>query len=46
MSGGILKPDFLTIVPNKDLPADRPSGVGPINLTPPAKADDEPPGEE
>jgi len=26
MSAGILKPDFLTIVPNKNLPADVPAG--------------------
>lgn len=29
MSGGILKPEFLTIVPNKDLPDGLPEGVGP-----------------
>lgn len=28
MSGGILKPEFLTIVPNKDLPENVPAGVG------------------
>lgn len=35
MSGGILKPEFLTIVPNKDLPDDLPEGVGPDTLPPP-----------
>lgn len=33
MSAGILKPEFLTIVPNKDLPPDVPAGVGPDALT-------------
>jgi uncharacterized membrane protein len=40
MSGGILKPEFLTIVPNKDLPEDLPEGVGPVTeLPPPQKVD-------
>ncbi len=34
MSGGILKPHFLTIVPNKDLPDDVPEGVGRTKLPP------------
>lgn len=33
MSGGILRPSYLTIVPNKDLPADVPPGIGPGTLT-------------
>jgi len=36
MSGGILKPEFLTIVPNKDLPGGLPSGVGPTNIPAPS----------
>ena len=36
MSGGILKPDFLTIVPNKDLPADVLEKLRPAPLQPPA----------
>lgn len=36
MSGGILKPDFLTIVPNKELPPSAPTG-GPVR--PVAKAE-------
>ncbi len=46
MSGGILKPDFLTIVPNKDLPADLPAGVGPIKLRPPKQPESLPPTDE
>jgi uncharacterized membrane protein len=43
MSGGILKPDYLTIVPNKLLPDDVPPGIGPSEAVqpvdiPPAKA--------
>ncbi len=34
MSGGILKPDFLTIVPNRELPDGLPEGVGPTDLPP------------
>lgn len=34
MSGGILKPEFLTIVPNKDLPDDVPEGVGSGEIKP------------
>ncbi len=36
MSGGILKPEFLTIVPNEALPKNLPTGVGP---SPPAVPD-------
>lgn len=43
MSGGILKPDFLTIVPNKDLPEDVPDGVGPSALPPAPEAPPEEP---
>lgn len=35
MSGGILKPDFVTFLANKDLPDDVPEGVGPERLPPP-----------
>ncbi len=34
MSAGILKPDFLTIVPNKDMPKTLPPGVGPQSPSP------------
>jgi uncharacterized membrane protein len=44
MSGGILRPDFLTIVPNRDLPDDVPDGVGASQpLPPPAGESAKPP---
>ncbi len=51
MSGGILKPDFLTIVPNKSLPADVRDMAGPAPLPEPdrqqvSKLFGDPAGEE
>ncbi|MBK9119968.1 MAG: DUF502 domain-containing protein [Phycisphaerales bacterium] len=43
MSGGILKPDFVTLVPNKNLPDDVPEGVG-ASALPPPEAPPPPPG--
>ena len=37
MSAGILRPDFITIVPNKQLPEGMPQGVGPTALRPPPR---------
>lgn len=39
MSGGILKPEFLTMVSNKDLPPNVPTGVGPGSPPPPSDKD-------
>lgn len=44
MSGGILAPPFLTMVPNKDLPDDLPEGVGPVADLPPAQPIQDLPG--
>ena len=41
MSGGILKPDFLTIIPNKDLPPGLPDNIGPQAFSPAKESDDE-----
>lgn len=43
MSAGILKPEFLTIVPNRDLPAHRQASAGPSNLPPLHEAGPKPP---
>lgn len=48
MSGGILKPDFLTLVPNRDLPPGLPNNIGPqvVPPTPQSASEAETPAEK